>query len=239
MSHRYYSADLITSDRARLQGDEARHLARVMRAAPGDETILFDGSGYEWTARIETITRNEVELTLLERHDTRTEPDRAVTLGIALPKGERQRWLVEKAVEVGVHCIVPLLCERSVVKPKDSAAARLERFVIEASKQSGRNRLMEIAPPVSFADFIANRPHDTLCGIAHPVENALSVKEFLATADEKDPRDVRVAIGPEGGFSEQEVAAAVEQGWKCISLGQRILRVETAALSVAILAIDR
>src|SRR5262245_41249970 len=135
MSERFFIEPPVTGPRVVLTGDEARHVARVMRAAVGDEVILFDGSGAEFLARITILGKSTIELEIVERRETSRELPMRLTLAVALPKGERQKWLVEKATELSVTCLVPLITERGVAQPTDSALARLRRAVIEASKQ--------------------------------------------------------------------------------------------------------
>ncbi len=226
MTDRYYTDHPITGPKARLAGAEAHHLLHVMRAKPGEAIVLFDGSGAEFIARVEAAGRNEVELTVLERHEVDRELPRPLTLGVSLPKGDRQRWLVEKAVELGLSRLVPLVTARSVAQPVDKALERLRRVVVEASKQCGRNRLMEIGNPLDWRRFV----HDTQTErwLAHPAhDRAIPIASFLRNLPSGD---VSLAVGPEGGFTDDEIAIAVASGWQIVDLGPRILRVETAAL---------
>ncbi len=155
MSDRYFVESPITSDRAVLSGAEAHHLLHVMRADPGTQVTLFDGSGWEFQSEVRRAGRAEVELAILARQEVDREAACHLTLGVALPKGDRQKWLVEKATELGVARLVPLETERSVAQPSESTLQRLRRAVIEASKQCGRNRLMEVAAPRAWEDFLA------------------------------------------------------------------------------------
>ena len=147
MSERFFVEQPISGSTAELVDTEAQHLAKVMRAAVGDEVVLFDGSGAEFAAKVARIAKSAVTLEVVERREINREPRVELTLAVALPKGERQKWLVEKLTELGAARLVPLITERGVAQPVDAAVARLSRAVIEASKQCGRNRLMEIAPP--------------------------------------------------------------------------------------------
>jgi len=162
---------------------------------------------------------------MVERRAVDRETTRRVTLAVALPKGDRQRWLVEKATELGAARLVPVVCERGVAQPNEKAQGRLRRTVVEASKQCGRNRLMEIAEPVDWATLIDSTAGIPTRLIAHPGA-ATGTPNLLPEAD------AIVAIGPEGGFTPAEVDAALAAGWQTIDLGRRILRVETAALAV-------
>ncbi len=235
MAERYYTDEAIEAPQkgakpVTLAGSEAHHLIHVMRARAGDPVVLFDGSGAEFPSRVARVGRAEVELTVLERHETDRELPRHVLLAVSLPKGDRQRWLVEKAVELGVAELVPLGAMRSVAQPVRQALDRLRRAVVEASKQCGRNRLMRIAEPVAWPDFVAatlGEPHRLL---AHPGSRH-------APYDLPKPADrLLAAVGPEGGFTAEEVALAEAAGWRLVDLGPRTLRVETAALMLAALA---
>jgi 16S rRNA (uracil1498-N3)-methyltransferase len=204
-----------------------------MRATHGLRTVLFDGSGAEFPAVVERVGRNEVELTILTREEVDRELPFDLTLGVALPKGDRQKWLVEKVVELGVTRIVPLRTERGVAQPVEQAIARLRRAVVEASKQCGRNRLMAIGEPESWPDFLALAATTSCRWLAQPKGFHKSVP---LPANEDPPDPCWLAVGPEGGFSSGEVSLAVAAGWHTIDLGPRILRVETAALVLASLA---
>ena len=154
MSERFY-LPAIDGDRAVLAGSEAHHLIHVMRAKVGWNVVLFDGSGAEFPAQVTQIGRTEVHLSIGGREEIDRELGVDITLGVALPKGDRQRWLVEKAVELGVRRLLPLLTDRGVSQPGAAAVERLQRAIVEASKQCGRNRLMELGSPRPFAQYAA------------------------------------------------------------------------------------
>jgi len=235
MPQRYFSQSPLAGDRALLAGPEAHHLVHVMRAGPGDRVVLFDGSGAEYDAVVERPGRSEVELRLTARREVDRELGVDITLGVALPKGDRQRWLVEKAVELGVRRLVPLATERSVAQPVEHALKRLRRTVIEASKQCGRNKLMEIGPSQKLADYVTAPDPGSLRLLAHPLPHPESGP--LQTPPPN--RGAYLAVGPEGGFTDHEVATATAAGWQLVDLGPRTLRVETAALVLVTLAASR
>jgi 16S rRNA (uracil1498-N3)-methyltransferase len=230
MADRYFVELPVTSDRAILADAEAHHLLHVMRAKAGTRVTLFDGSGWEFEAVVERTGRSEVELTIARRQEIDREAQTVVTLGVALPKGERQKWLVEKVVELGVARLVPLETERGVAQPVENALERLRRGVIEASKQCGRNRLMEIAEPMAWNEFLAHCGNVACRLVAHPTDTANGGTRFTRPTL---LQDAALAIGPEGGFTDAEVMMAVAQGWQAVDLGPRILRVETAAVALA------
>lgn len=229
MSERFYAAAPITSDRAVLDGPEAHHLLHVMRAAVGQEVTLFDGSGAEFVAEVATCGRTSVDLRILERLDVDRELPFALAVGVSLPKGDRQKWLVEKLTELGATELVPLVTERGVAQPTDHALDRLERSVIEAAKQCGRNRLMRIAEPHPWGDWVASEAGASKSRrlVAHPTGRPLAEIELAS------PQPTMLAIGPEGGLTEGEIVAAEAAGWQTVDLGPRILRVETAAVALA------
>jgi 16S rRNA (uracil1498-N3)-methyltransferase len=229
MSDRFYTSEPITGDRVTLDGQEAHHLLHVMRAKVGERITLFDGSGAEFAAEIAKCGRSDVETRILARREVDRELPFTLVIGVSLPKGDRQKWLVEKLTELGVTKLVPLTTERGVAQPTDSALERLARSVIEAAKQCGRNRLMQITPPQTLNDWVTNAKStaDSRRLIAHPDGKS------LPSLDLAIPLPTHIAIGPEGGFTDAEVAAALAHGWQSVHLGQRILRIETAAATLA------
>lgn len=228
MTQRYFVDEPILEETATVAGPEAHHLLHVMRAKPGDEVVLFDGTGHEFTARVETLRRAEVDFVVLGRESVDRELSQPLILGVALPKGDRQRWLVEKAVELGVTRLVPLETARSVAQPNEKAIVRLCRAVIEASKQCGRNCLMEIAPPQQWAGFLDVTVEVPVRLLAHPTSESQFSQIPWSTSG-----PIALAIGPEGGLTDEEVGQAVDLGWQATCLGPRILRIETAAVALA------
>jgi len=229
MPHRFFIAPPLTSDRAKLVGAEAHHLLHVMRATPGDQVILFDGSGHEYVARVDRLGRSDAALTVIESRSVSREPANQTIVGVTLPKGDRQRWLIEKLTELGVARVVPLRAERSVVHPDERALKKLRRFVIEASKQCRRNELMDIASTMTLSEFLTTPPADALRCLADPAGSPARIGPG---------RDgpVYLAIGPEGGFSPAEAQAARASQWHVVSLGPRVLRIETACVVLAAFA---
>jgi 16S rRNA (uracil1498-N3)-methyltransferase len=233
---RYFSSSPIEGDAVSLSGDEAQHLIRVMRARPGTQVLLFDGHGSEYLAVVERVDRSDVGLSILERRDADREISIDVVLAVSLPKGDRQKWLVEKAVELGVRQVVPLRTSRSVAQPVQQALERLERTVIEASKQCGRNRLMQIGEPQVWPDFVSATEQVPTRLLAHPdarPRDGAKRSGLFIPPDEATTGPVLLAVGPEGGFTAEEVALATAAGWRPVDLGPRILRVETAAILLA------
>ena len=238
MSERFYAA-AVDGSQAVLDGSEAHHLKHVMRADLGTKVILFDGSGREYTARIARMGRSDIGLNIEQCAEVDRELGRQVTLAVALPKGDRQRYLVEKAVELGVARLLPIGTQRGVAQPAAAALSRLERTVIEACKQCGRNRLMKIEQPRAFVDFVSEDPHDAVRLIAHPGGVPLRTWFDEDLASRKSDTGFLCAVGPEGGFTQEEVNVATDRGWRIVDLGPRTLRVETAAVTLAAFAAFR
>jgi 16S rRNA (uracil1498-N3)-methyltransferase len=225
LADRFYSPELSKTDQLVLDGDEAKHLARVRRLGPGDVVEVFDGRGFATRAEVTSVGRDRVELRAFGDPLPDRESACRLTLGTAVPKGERFDWLVEKATELGVECLVPLLTERSVVDPSDAKLDRLRRVIVEASKQCGRNRLMVLDRPSAWYAFLS-MPEGASRFLAHP--------DGLPPSAWPRPRtggSATLAIGPEGGFTDAEVDLARAAGWNVVSLGASLLRIETAGLA--------
>jgi len=227
LADRFFCPEPPIDGRLTLTGDEARHLARVRRVGAGEVVVTFDGRGAAWRAEVRGIGRDRIDLSVLGPADPGGVAPCELTLATALPKGDRVDWLVEKATELGVARLVPLRTERSVVDPRAGKLDRLRRLVVEAAKQSGRARLMEIADPLPWPDLLVRNTAPVRL-VAHPGGSP-------ATAWPRADRDrpAVLAVGPEGGFTDGEVDAAHAAGWLPADLGANLLRIETAGLAGA------
>ena len=234
MNPRFFVETPIQGSHATLADREAHHLLHVLRLGVDSNVTLFDDSGAEFDACVTRVGRSDVELAVLAQHDVDRELSRWITLGVALPKGDRQKWMVEKATELGVSRLVPLETNRGVAQPVVKALARLRHAVIEASKQCRRNRLMEITEPIPLEKFLSSKADNARCYLAHPGGDTKPVE--LSQSDAHT--EVLLAIGPEGGFTDAEVSAAQAVAWDIVDLGPRILRIETAATVLTVLAVQ-
>ncbi|MCL2306148.1 MAG: 16S rRNA (uracil(1498)-N(3))-methyltransferase [Planctomycetaceae bacterium] len=241
MTQRYFLSQPPDKDHlAVLDGDEARHLTKVMRKKIGEEVFLFDGSGTEYRAAVSAIARSQVTLLIRESRQSHLERTIPLTLATALPKGERQKWLVEKLTELGCTRLIPLHTELSVAKAEPQVVQRLGRYVIEASKQCGRLRLMEIGPQTDFESILNRLGGDEAAAnlLIHPISDEhvgqLDIHDWIVSRQKSPatPGSLNVLIGPEGGFSPGEVQMALEKRWIPLDLGPRVLRTETAAIAV-------
>ncbi len=232
--HRFFVPEKILPDQrqATLEGPEAHHLARVLRASPGDRVLLLDGSGWEYQACILAVDRRRVQLEIVSRKEVDRELPVPVVLGTALPKAPRQQAMIESLVQLGVGVLVPLESARTVVRPEPKSLQRLRRWVQEATKQCGRTRLAQVAPACKFSQWIRetetpdSRPELRL--LASPGQS-VPLAEVLRRHQPARVGQVRLCVGPEGGFAAEELELARSHGWHLVHLGRRVLRIETAA----------
>jgi len=231
----FVPGERLGGSRLTLTGPEHRHIGLVLRARPGDTLTLFDGVGGEVEAEVIRVERTETELALGARR-TVAGPAVSLTLLCAVPRGPRMDLLVQKTSELGVARIVPVVTERSVVRPGAEAGkrARWEKIAREAARQCGRADLPIVDPPVALAEALAepNLPARRLA--LFEGERSLSLRAALSGTE---PAATALLVGPEGGFSPAELTVARAAGFEAVGLGERILRVETAAIvAVALVA---
>lgn len=232
MSDRFFTEQPLGPGELTLDGSEAHHLAAVRRFGPGDRVTLFNGDGREYPAEVVAAGKRSAVLQVSAGLDADRELGFELVVGSALPKGDRADYLVEKLTELGATRFVPVVTARGVVQPKESKTDKFARAVIEASKQCGRNRLMGVEPPQPLAAFVRRTDLPPLRLILH-TDQATAVAVPANFSAEVVRGGLAVVVGPEGGFSPDEVTEAVAAGWRAVSLGRRVLRVETAAAAVA------
>jgi 16S rRNA (uracil1498-N3)-methyltransferase len=237
----YVPAPIIENDLLKIGGNEARHIRRVLRLKTGDEIIVFDGLGKEYEGVIDEEGSFSVVIKVHNISASGKESPLEVTLAQSLLKGEKMDTLIQKATELGVKEILPFLSSRSV--PLLGKSARLkrhrrwERIAIEASKQCGRGVVPKIEPLRDYSEMLQTSSSGSLRLILWEKEGA-KLKKVLERSIEKTK--IFFIIGPEGGFSQEEVEEAKKTGFTTVSLGKRILRAETASLCfLSILQYDR
>ena len=243
MTRRFFvDAGTIAGDDVTLDSDLARRLTKVLRLRSGAEIALFDGSGEDAIVRIDGADEHLVRAHVIERRQGPPEPRVRLHLYQSITKGERFEWLLEKGTEIGVSRFVPLLAARAVVTTDGGGnrAQRWRRIVIEAAEQCGRSTVPEIGGPARLADAIASAPgvlllpYESAGDVAPSVQSALTAEiDALFALGE-----ISLFIGPEGGFEPAEVAAAEAAGAAIVTLGERVLRSETAGLVAATLAMQ-
>jgi len=224
---RFFSERLPNGQIVRIEGEEARHM-HVLRLKKGDQICLFDGKGSELRGKIEAIGPRKVEITVSAREKVRISPI-SVDLATAVPKGKRFDWLIQKATELGIVRIRPIIAHRSVVKPKKGAKSeRWSKIAVEAAKQSQRSTVPEITDALKFEEFIDFTDEYDLKLIALPTAKQ-GLKEVLR---KRKPKRIVCLIGPEGGFIDEEIAEAKRKEFIPVKLGKEILRIETAGIAL-------
>ena len=235
MYHFYVEPEAVTKDTVRITGGDVNHIKNVLRMHPQDEIIVLDGAGMEYRCKIEIISE-EVITRVLEAKKTEAELSVRLLLFQGLPKKDKMELIIQKAVELGVSEIIPVLTKRTVVKLEDKKKEqkKLERWqaIAEAAaKQSGRGSIPKVREAVKFTEAVK---------MAAALDEALipyELAEGMEEARERvrglhDKKTVGIFIGPEGGFEEDEIALATKAGIHPITLGKRILRTETAGLCI-------
>ena len=223
----YAPSENINGNVITLDADETRHLRDVLRFKTGDEVSVFDGTGHEYRCSVTTISKKHSELALIEEiQPASPESPFEITLASTVLNGEKYDLIIQKSVELGVTKLIPLQTIRGDVKTKD-AAKRLDRWrriAMEATKQCGRARLMEIAEPAAFDKLIG----DSKC------DNVVMFSERDGTGFDtiKADKKITALIGPKGGWDDSELDLARKSGVNVVTLGGRIMRAETAAISL-------
>jgi len=237
---RFYASQIafaVEGKSVTLGADEARHARDVLRLTCGDEVFVFDGEGREYRCAVMEVTSRTMTVDIAEEVEPAKPESRLdLTLGIALLKSEKFDLVVQKATELGVTRVVPLLTERADVRirePQDAKRKleRWQRIALESAKQCGRARLMTIDEPVNFADALSEF-RKTELGIMFAERSGEPLNETLGA---KPAKSIAALIGPEGGWADEEIEQARASHWKIVTLGGRILRAETAAIAVAVL----
>lgn len=236
----YASPGAFTVDRkgVRLDRDEARHLRGVLRLDVGDTVYVFDGAGREFRCEIADTGRDTAMLAVREEIAPQSpESNLELTLAVALLKGEKFDLVVQKATELGVRRVVPVMTKRADVRIDRAKRAthrdeRWARLALEAAKQSGRARVPEVGAPVELKELFARA--DAGRGIMFAERDGESLDRALDSLA-VEPQMLVALVGPEGGWETSEIDAARAHGWRIVTLGGRTLRAETAAIAVATL----
>ena len=235
----FFHKNDISRGQVQLFGEDEKHIKTVLRAREGEEITLCDGEGMDYQCRIASLERG-VLLDILSKEICETEPKTKITLYQGLPKADKMELIIQKCVELGVDRIVAVSTERAIVKLDKKEAKKLERWqkIAEAAaKQSGRGKIPEIGQQVlKFKEAVAEAKELDGAIIPYERERETGIRQFV---QKFKGESVGVFIGPEGGFADEEIALAQENGITPITLGKRILRTETAGMTTtAILLYD-
>jgi 16S rRNA (uracil1498-N3)-methyltransferase len=224
----YLETELSEGQTITLPDSAFRHWVQVLRARVGDQARLFNGDGSEHEAMLVAIAKRDAQVTLGRRHIVDRESPLRLLLAQAVSKGERMDYTLQKAVELGVSAIQPLISERTVVKLDaerwDKKLEHWRGIVIAACEQSGRARIPELRPVLRFDHWLA-QPLDCAARLILAPGAARTLRELPAA------HSAALLIGPEGGFSDAEIEQARQQGWAALTLGPRVLRTETAGVA--------
>ncbi len=233
-----------------ITGEDVKHIKSVLRSSPGDVLEVSDGSGFDYDVKIVTIEKDSIITEITGKRLNKTEPPIHITLFQGVPKSDKLEFIIQKCVELGVHRIVPVMTARTVVKldnQRDAQAKtmRWQRIALEAAKQCGRGIVPLVEEPVRFAEALKLAGSCDLKLLPYEEETTSGLKQCLqryrlekgqrestCPEDEKCRYSAAIFIGPEGGFSAEEVKNAVASGFQSVTLGPRILRTETAGLAV-------
>ena len=229
----FLPADLIAPPIVTITGDLLTHVRNSLRMTVGEILLLGDGQRRRYRAEITTVTKQAVTAHIIE---TLIEPPRtapALALGQALLKGDKMDWIIQKTTELGVRTIVPVLSRHGIVQPKhdriESQTARWQRIALEAAQQSEQWHVASVAVPQQMSAYLAQIPRSsTRLILAERRETSASLRRIDLPASSDDT--ITLLVGPEGGWSFDEIAAAENVGWTPITLGPHILRAETAAV---------
>lgn len=222
----YTGQDLTGQRELTLDPGPSAHLARVLRMGPGQPVCLFDGRGGEYEATITYADKRAVSVELTAHHPRELESPLAIELAIGVSRGGRMDWVLQKATELGVQRIVPLVTERTEVRLRGERAAKKlahwHQVTISACEQCGRNSLPEVLPLCSWRDWLRECDAPRRFVLHHR-----AAPSGNATA----PTRIALAVGPEGGLSDSEIEEALAAGFEALTLGPRVLRTETAPLA--------
>jgi 16S rRNA (uracil1498-N3)-methyltransferase len=236
MPHRFFVEAPLAAGEIQLPPHIARQITTVLRMRPGDELILFNGTGGEWRAILTATGRTGASVDLVEQRDPQTEPALRLTLCQAMLKADKMEWVLQKGTEIGVHTFQPLLTQRTVAGGWSAAKLdRWNRIVVEAAEQSGRTSVPAILAPVSLPEALAQSSRSIFCWETEGNLPFARVASHMRATEPLSP--LTLFVGPEGGFSHEEAALARAAGAHIVSLGTRILRSETAAIAACVLAL--
>jgi 16S rRNA (uracil1498-N3)-methyltransferase len=236
--HRFYVPDIDDTDRSiSLDGSIARQLKTVLRADAGEHIRLFDGSGSEWEVEIDHVGKNEVSTTIVSAVRPAAEPASKVTMLLGLAKPERIELAIQKCTELGAARFIPVISERvqgrNTGTPSDKRLERWQHIAIEASEQSGRATVPTVEAPVSLMEavqaIVSEQP--LLCMWELLTNDSKPLRNVLQSLDTQS-QQLAALIGPPGGFNTDEARSIREAGAQLVTLGSRVLRTETAAITV-------
>ena len=231
MARFFVTKDKITDNQIIISGNDAFHIARALRMAVGDEITVCDEDGTEYFSTLTRIRDDECLAAVVSSRDGKTESPVDITLYMAYPKGDKLETVVQKSVELGASEIVPFESSRCIKRPAadkaDKITDRLSRIAEEAAKQCGRSKLPKVSKMIRLGELLPKVKDYDLTLFCYEGKGAESLRTTLEAFGKRSGK-IAVIIGSEGGFSESEAESIIAAGAKCVNLGPRILRCETA-----------
>lgn len=231
----FVNSDSINDHTITLEDENAKHIGNVLRSKIGDVITVCDGQGRDYECEITEITKKTVIAKITDIFTNDNEPDIKITLYQGLPKADKMELVIQKCIEIGIDRIVPVKTEHAVVKldgKEEKKLIRWNKIAESAAKQCGRGKIPVVDSVMNFKDAINEAVNLDGAIIPYEKEKENSLKTFAKAFKGKS---IGIFIGPEGGFSEDEINFAIEKGVKSVTLGKRILRTETAGLVASVI----
>ncbi|WP_139904063.1 16S rRNA (uracil(1498)-N(3))-methyltransferase [Clostridium thermarum] len=236
--HKFFvSPDAISNEKAVIDGDDVKHIYKVLRLKAGDEVIINNSQGKEYLGRIHDVNKSTVVIDIIEAMDINNESNLKVDLYQGLPKSAKMDYIVQKGTEIGINKITPIITERVIVKSElgeFKKTDRWRRIALEACKQSKRTLIPEINEPIEFKSLLTILKNYDIVVVPYENQEGFGIKKMCKSL-QKEVKSAAVVIGPEGGFEEDEIKCLEDIGGYIVTLGPRILRTETAGIVTAAL----
>jgi 16S rRNA (uracil1498-N3)-methyltransferase len=230
--HRFFVPPAsIQSGQVVFPSEAAHQIYRVLRLRPGQRLVVLNNQGDEYTIELEEVSQRTATGKIVEQQPTLGEPACRLALYLCLAQREKFEWMLQKCTETGASTFIPVISSRSLVQDlaeTNKKAARWEKILQEAAEQSGRGRIPALKPAISLSQAVRQGQGKRI--ILWEQEHSTNLRQALANLSPENSPEISILVGPEGGFSMEEVQLAEQADWQPVSLGQRILRMETAAL---------
>lgn len=225
VNKKYILDDVITID----DKEDIKHIVKVLRLKEDDQLEISDTEQYEYIAKIREILSDRVELDILKKDVFQREPNCKISLYQSIPKQSKMEYIIQKCVELGINDVVPVFTKRTVVQDKGNFNKKVDRWqkiALEAAKQSKRGIIPEVRSPLSFKEMLGHIADKDMVLFLYENEKDITIKQVLRR--QMDAKSIAIVVGPEGGFSNEEVEQACNHSAHSVSLGKTILRTETA-----------
>ncbi len=229
--HKFFTpSSYIADNKGKIVGEDVKHIYKVLRLTEGEEVILNDCGGIEYLAKINEVTKTQVNLDIIEKLDVNNESDVEIVLFQGMPKAQKMDLIVQKGTELGISKFIPVITERVDVKLKGDFKKldRLNRIALEACKQSKRSIIPEVLKPIEFEELLNTINSFDLIVVPYENREDYGIKALMKDINKENIKRIGIVVGPEGGFEEEEIERLKDAKAFIITLGKRILRTETA-----------